>query len=243
MSTTGQHNKKEYNKKYYEANKERILAQNAEYREANRPGIQARRYQYRAQAQVRNHVAMKNRQYLPIKKQKIKERRLVDENFRLSEVIRSKVHKLLRGMTTSYKELLGMDLDGFRNWLAFQFEPGMTWDNYGRDWQIDHVLPMSRFDLSNTTHRAICFGWTNLQPLWTTDNRLKSNRIVLHYFFNTFVSAHRFIQNRGLDRSEYQRLRESVAWLRETISGMVKSSLDERDSYRVPEMGNPQPSS
>jgi hypothetical protein len=234
--------KKEYNKKYYEANKLRILAQNAGYREANRASIQAQRRQYRAQPRVQAHVAVKNRQYLPQKKQKIKDRRLVDENFRLAEVIRSKVHKLLRGMTTSYKELLGMDLDGFRDWLSFQFEPGMTWDNYGREWQIDHVLPMSRFDLSDPKHRAICYGWTNLQPLWTADNRLKSNRIVPHYFFNSFVTAHRFIQNRGLHRSEYQRLRESVAWLRATISGMVKSSLDD-ELPESSEMGNPQPSS
>ena len=225
--TPDQRKKKDYNKKYYEAHKLRILVQNAGYREANRSDILAQRRVYRAQPCVREHIAGKNRQYLPIKKQKIKDRRLVDENFRLTEVIRSKVHKLLRGMTTSYKELLGMDLDGFRDWLSFQFETGMTWDNYGREWQIDHVLPMSRFDLSDPTNRMICFGWTNLQPLWTADNRLKSNRIVQHYFFNSFITAHRFIQSRGLGRSEYQRLRESVAWLRETISGMVTTSMDD----------------
>jgi hypothetical protein len=56
-----------------------------------------------------------------------------------------------------------------------------------------------------------------------------------------YSTAHRFIENRGLDRSEYQRLRESVAWLRETISGMVTSSLD--DVLKEFKMGNPQPSS
>lgn len=221
MSDHDKELKREYNKKYYEANKERILQQNAQYREANKESIAAQRREYRAR--MREHIAKKNQQYLPIKKQKIKERRKTDENFRISEVIRSKVHKLLRGLPTSYKDLLGMDLEVFRDWLAFQFEPGMTWDNYG-EWQIDHVLPMSRFDLSNPHNQVICYGWTNLQPLWTKDNRQKSNTIFVHHFFNSLITAHRFITSRGMDRSEYQRLRESLAWLRVKISGMVTTS-------------------
>lgn len=226
MSDTADENAKElkraYNKKYYEANKARILAQNANYRKANKKSIDVQRRDYRVRA--RNHIAMKNRQYLPIKKQKIKELRKTNENFRLSEVIRSKIHKLLRGLPTSYKELLGMDIYMFRDWMAFQFEPGMTWDNYGTSWHIDHVLPMSRFDLSDPHNRAICFGWTNLQPLWAADNRQKSNTVFVHHFFNSLISAHRFITNRGLDHSEYQRLRESVTWLRAKVSGMVTNS-------------------
>ena len=221
MSDT-QTKKKEYNKKYYEENKARILAQNAAYRAEHGAEIQAQRCQYRAR--TREHIAMKNREYLPTKKRKISERRLADENFRLAEVIRSKVHKLLRGLPTSYRELLGMDLDVFKAWLAFQFEADMTWDNYGTVWQIDHVLPMSRFNLADPRNRHICFGWTNLQPLKVSDNRQKSNTIFVHHFFNSFISAHRFIQRHGLARSEYQRLRESVAWLRAKVSGMVTSS-------------------
>jgi hypothetical protein len=216
------HQKKEYNKKYYEENKARILARNAMYRASNEETIDAQRRQYRVRS--REHIAQKNREYLPIKKQKIKERRRTDEHFRLAEVIRSKVHKMLRGLPTSYRDLIGMDLEPLRDWLAFQFDPGMSWDNYGTAWHIDHVLPMSRFDLANARDRAICFGWTNLQPLWASDNRQKSNTILLHHFFNSFLSAHRFIASRRLDRSEYQRLRESVAWLRAKASGMVTSS-------------------
>ena len=218
--------KKEYNKKYYEANKARVLAQNAEYREANRETILAQRTRYRAQDHVRKHIALKNREYLPIKKQNIKDRRLVDENFRISEVIRSKVHKMLRGIPSSYQELLGMDIDSLKDWLAFQFDDDgdMTWDTYGTVWHIDHVLPMSRFDLTVPGERSICFGWTNLQPLRVSENREKSNRIFAHHFFNSFLSAHRYIRRRRLDRSEYQRLRESMAWLRATTSGMVKNS-------------------
>lgn len=116
----------------------------------------------------------------------------------------------------------------------------MTWDNFGTVWHIDHVLPMSRFDLANQAQRAVCFGWTNLQPLRSSDNRQKSDKLCLHHFFNSFLSAHRYIRCRNLPRSEYQRLRESVAWLRAKASGMVTSSWM---SPTMGEMGNPQPSS
>ena len=234
--------RREYNKKYYEANKARILAKNAEYRVAHVESIGSQRRLYRAR--MRDHIAKKNREYLPTKKQKIKERRLVDENFRLAEVIRSKVHKMLRGTPTSYRDLLGMDFDAFKDWMAFQFDGDMSWDNYGTVWHIDHVLPMSRFDLTDPTNRAICFAWTNLQPLRVSENRQKSNTIFVHHFFNSWLSAHRYIRCRGLARSEYQRLRESVAWLRATTSDMVTISLDEGGSLaEPPEMGNAQPSS
>lgn len=214
--------KKAYNKKYYEENKARILLKNAEYRAAHKAAIDGQRREYRAR--TRDHIARKNKEYLPNKKRKMKERRLTDDNFRLAEVLRSKVHKLVRGLPTSYRSLLGMDLDTFKAWLAFQFDRGMTWDNYGSVWQIDHVLPMSRFDLTKPLEREICFGWTNLQPLRVQDNRQKSNTIFVHHFFNAFITAHRFIRRQRLDRSEYQRLRESVTWLRAKASGMVTSS-------------------
>lgn len=116
----GKLRKKEYNKKYYEANKSRILAKNAEYRVAHKVDIDAQRRRYRAEH--KQHIAEKNRQYLPTRKQRIKARRLKDPHFRISEVIRSKVHKVIKGMPTSYITLLGMDMDTFRDWMSFQFE-------------------------------------------------------------------------------------------------------------------------
>lgn len=170
----------------------------------------------------------------------MKERRRTDMAWRISETLRSKMHKFLRGEKTSFQEYLGLDYDTFLEWLEFQFEPGMTWDSYGSEWQIDHVLPSASFDFRHEHDKRICHQWTNLQPLWARENRAKTDRIEHHHFFNSFVSAHRFITSRGLDRLEYQRLRESLAWLRAKISGTVTSSWMK---VSRPEMDNPQPSS
>lgn len=40
---------------------------------------------------------------------------------------------------------------------------------------IDHIKPISKFDLSNSENIEQAFHWTNLQPLNATKNRIKSN--------------------------------------------------------------------
>ncbi len=62
-------------------------------------------------------------------------------------------------------------------WLAAKFTNGMAWDDYG-DWHIDHILPCISFDLSDENQQKICFHYTNLQPLWATDNLKKGSKIL-----------------------------------------------------------------
>lgn len=73
-------------------------------------------------------------------------------------------------------EFLGCSLDSFRMYLESRFEPGMTWENYGRVWHIDHIVPSSIFDLSKTSHQKRCFHFSNLQPLFARDNAAKKDR-------------------------------------------------------------------
>lgn len=42
----------------------------------------------------------------------------------------------------------------------------MTWDNYGKYWHIDHIIPCSSFDLTDIEQQKKCFHYTNLQPLF-----------------------------------------------------------------------------
>lgn len=52
----------------------------------------------------------------------------------------------------------------------------MTWNNWAlHGWHIDHILPLSKFDLSDPEQVKIACNYTNLQPLWAEDNLRKSN--------------------------------------------------------------------
>ena len=58
-------------------------------------------------------------------------------------------------------------------YFTLQFKDGMNWDNYGTAWQVDHIRPMSSFDLSDPAQFTLCMSWMNLQPLSPSDNNKK----------------------------------------------------------------------
>jgi len=51
----------------------------------------------------------------------------------------------------------------------------MSWLNYGiGGWEIDHIKPCCHFDLSKPEEQEKCFHYSNLRPLWATENRSKA---------------------------------------------------------------------
>jgi hypothetical protein len=65
---------------------------------------------------------------------------------------------------------LGCDAQWLAAWLEIQFHPGMTWENYGPVWHVDHRRPCASFDLNDPYQQKLCFHWTNLQPLFAAEN-------------------------------------------------------------------------
>lgn len=73
-------------------------------------------------------------------------------------------------------ELIGCSVPELRAHLERHFLPGMTWENYGPVWHIDHVRPCASFDLSDPAQQKRCFHYTNLRPLWAIDNIRKGRK-------------------------------------------------------------------
>lgn len=57
---------------------------------------------------------------------------------------------------------------------------GMSWDNYGREWHIDHKLPKSSFIFNSDKDEDFkrCWALKNLQPLLALENLKKSRKIL-----------------------------------------------------------------
>jgi hypothetical protein len=54
---------------------------------------------------------------------------------------------------------------------------GMTWNNNtGNGWHIDHIIPCAAFDLTKSEEQKKCFHYTNLRPMWASENISKSSK-------------------------------------------------------------------
>ena len=51
-------------------------------------------------------------------------------------------------------------------------------ENHGKEWHIDHVIPISKFDLSNESQQLLAFNWRNTMPLSCKENLSKNNKII-----------------------------------------------------------------
>jgi hypothetical protein len=69
-------------------------------------------------------------------------------------------------------EYLGCDSDYFLNFFQSKMIDGMTFENI----HLDHIKPISKFDLEDHDEFLKCCHYTNLQPLLPTDNMNKSNK-------------------------------------------------------------------
>jgi len=225
-------------KEYYNENKETHLEKCKSYRIENNDKINEQRKEYRKRPEIKEHIKVKNKEYLPIRCEKIKEKRLNDKNFQISEILRSKIHKMIKGFPTSYQQLIGCDIDFFKKWIEFRFDKNMNWDNLGNYWQIDHILPINAFDFNDENSKKICFHWTNLQPLTKFENQSKSNKLLPHYYFNNIVNINRFHKKYN-NFLGYEILDESLRWLRSTLRYRKNAPYED---VTTSEIDNPQPS-
>lgn len=102
--------------------------------------------------------------------------------------------KLVRNVGVAIAEILkaGSVRGGFRflpyskyelrEHLQRQFEHGMSWQNYGTEWHLDHIVPQSSFknidvsDPASCREFQACWALANLRPLWRHDNQVKSGK-------------------------------------------------------------------
>lgn len=102
-----------------------------------------------------------------------------DTNYRLRKVFRTRLNKTFKKVrkNAGIFNYVGLEYNLFIAWIEFQFDKNMTWENYGSYWDIDHVWPCNKFDLTIESDIYSCFNWKNLQPLKKSENYSKCDRI------------------------------------------------------------------
>jgi hypothetical protein len=102
----------------------------------------------------------------------------LNSEYKLKEIYRHRILKFIKGINKSKrtKDLLGCTIEELWIHLEKQFKQGMTRENHGK-WHLDHVKPCASFDLTKPEEQARCFHYTNLQPLWASENLAKGSKI------------------------------------------------------------------
>lgn len=102
-----------------------------------------------------------------------RERYAKDVEFRLAVLLRTRLRDALGNNYRSGSSIrdLGCSVSELKEHLERQFLEGMSWGNQGYyGWHIDHIAPLSSFNLSNRDEFLVACHYTNLRPLWWLDN-------------------------------------------------------------------------
>lgn len=107
--------------------------------------------------------------------------RLSDLSFRIKKNLRSRLCWALRNNQKAGSAVsdLGCSIPHLKLHLELFWDDGMSWDNYGNkegQWSIDHIKPLSSFDLTDRPQFLEACNYLNLQPMWHIDNIKKQNK-------------------------------------------------------------------
>lgn len=100
---------------------------------------------------------------------------------RLRDAISANINNSLRhgkhGMC--WERLVGYTLNDLTKHLEKKFSKGMTWENYGTYWHIDHIIPVSAYNYSSYLDIDFreCWSLKNLRPLLANENISKGGRL------------------------------------------------------------------
>lgn len=140
--------KKKYNNEYYKKNRTKCLRKVSSYAKKNRAKINLQR----------------NKRY----KEDMKHRLLINLRTRMKDVMKGK-----KKCTTTIK-LLGNTIEYVYTFLKSQMTDTMTFDII----HIDHMMPLSSFDLTKPEEQRKACHYTNLQPMLPSENLSKGSKIV-----------------------------------------------------------------
>lgn len=160
--------KRETGKRWAINNREKIHANRRKQREQNPEKVReaARRWW------------IKN----PEKTKEYHRRRTSTPKGRLNNTMRSTIcRSVIKGAKAKlrWESLVGFTVDQLKRHLEKHFHDGMSWENYGTYWEIDHIIPIAAFNFErpDDIDFRLCWSLKNLRPLESSKNMSKGTRI------------------------------------------------------------------
>jgi len=157
------------NRKYYLRNKEKRIISIRKWQNDN--DNKKREYQRKFSKTEKGRIINK----------KAHAKHQLNPRNKISHAISSRVRKLIKDKNKTHVfDILNYSIKDLLSHLESKFRDGMTWENYGFFWHIDHVKPISLFNFNskNDPEFKECWALDNLQPLLVHENLSKGNRFI-----------------------------------------------------------------
>jgi hypothetical protein len=95
---------------------------------------------------------------------------------RIIRNVRKRLRDVMHGKRGALN-VVGCTRKQLQKHLQSQFTDQMHWNNYGTYWHVDHIVPVSHFDLANPEHVKLVHHYTNLRPMEAAANMMRGNKI------------------------------------------------------------------
>lgn len=184
----------------YRATREISIERNKTYKQANSEVLKDKRKVYLEEN--KEYVKERYRKYCENNKEKINE---IARNYRRNNPhvqVKQKIASRLRELIKKEKrteDYLGAPVSLVMEWLEFNFDDNMSWDNQGAYWHIDHCLPTKLFNMDHEEEQYICFCWMNLSPLERCENISKGCKLVDNLLCKQKLRLLQFAKVKGIE--------------------------------------------
>ena len=167
--------RKEYNLKNKEKRKaryERLKKENPEYiKEQTRLYRQRHPEKIKAQTKIYNDkTKVKRREYYKLK---AKTDSLFAAKQKLRRAVNTSFSRIKQNKPANTEKLLGCTWQEAKEHMERLWQTGMSWENHGLVWHIDHIRPVASFKEHEFDKMNLI---ENLQPLWSEDNLRKKDK-------------------------------------------------------------------
>ena len=105
-----------------------------------------------------------------------------DPAFKLNLNMGNCLRKALKNLKgrRGWEDLVGYNSQQLKEHLESMFTEHINWNNYGKYWHIDHIIPKSLFNFTCAEDDQFkeCWSLKNLQPLEAIENLKKGSRVM-----------------------------------------------------------------
>lgn len=178
---------REYHAKYYRDHADLLKERSRQYRAEHKDQHNASNRRWAKLNKEKNNAIQRKWQKDNLEKfreyqRQYAKRQRTNPRRHLSDVISMGINQSLRRGAKSnrrWEELVGYTAEKLKKHLESNFQPNMTWENYGSYWHIDHKIPVSAFNFETPEDIDFkrCWALKNLQPLEARRNISKHDKV------------------------------------------------------------------